>query len=36
MDIITLAGFPIYPYEQDSFGWLSGYIELSRGVIIFG
>ena len=36
IDIIIDAGFHIYPEEQDRFGWLTGRIQLSRGVIIFG
>lgn len=36
MDIIVSAGFPIIPGEQDRFGWLTAYIELDRGVIMFG
>ena len=30
------AGFDVYAGEQDRFGWLTGCIELQRGVIIFG
>lgn len=36
MDIISSAGFPIFPGEQDRYGWLTGCIELSRGIIMFG
>lgn len=36
MDIIIRAGFPIFPGEQDRFGWLTACIELSRGIIMFG
>lgn len=36
MDTIVRAGFPIFPGEQDRFGWLTGCIELSRGLITFG
>jgi hypothetical protein len=36
IDIISSAGFPIFPGEQDRFGWVTGCIELSRGIIIFG
>jgi|LauGreDrversion4_2_1035121.scaffolds.fasta_scaffold627356_2 hypothetical protein len=36
MDIIVGAGFPIFPKEQDRFGWLTACIELKRGIIIFG
>ena len=36
IDIIRRAGFPIFPGEQDRFGWLTGCIELPRGIIMFG
>jgi len=36
MDIISSAGFPIFPGEQDRFGWLTACIQLSRGIIVFG
>lgn len=36
MDVISTAGFPIFPGEQDRFGWLTACIELSRGIIMFG
>ena len=36
MDIISSAGFPIFPGEQDRFGWLTACIQLSRGIIMFG
>lgn len=36
MDEVREAGFPIFPGEMDRFGWLTGCIELSRGLIIFG
>lgn len=29
-------GFPVLPGEQDSFGWLSGYIQTPKGKILFG
>ena len=29
-------GFPVLPGEQDSFGWLSGYIQTKKGKILFG
>lgn len=34
--IITTAGFRVYPGEADSFGWLTGIIELKKGLIVFG
>ena len=36
MDKVSAAGFPIFPGEMDSFGWLSGCIQLTRGIIVFG
>jgi hypothetical protein len=37
-NIITVrkAGYDVYAGEQDSFGWLTGCIEMKRGVIVFG
>lgn len=36
IDIVVRAGFLIYPGEVDRFGWLTGCIELKKGLIIFG
>ncbi len=36
MDKVSSAGFPIFPGEMDRFGWLTGCIQLSRGLIVFG
>lgn len=36
MDKITEKGFCIFPGEIDRFGWITGCIELSRGIIVFG
>jgi len=36
MDYVIVNGFHIFPGEQDRFGWISGCIELSRGIIMFG
>lgn len=33
---VMKAGFYIYPGEQDRFGWVTGCIETSKGVIVFG
>ncbi len=33
---IKEAGFDVYAGEQDRFGWLTGCIELKKGIIIFG
>lgn len=36
MDIVSKAGFLIFPGEIDRFGWVTACIELSRGIILFG
>lgn len=36
MEYIRKNGFPIFPGEQDRFGWLTGCIQLKNGIIIFG
>jgi len=36
IDKISRAGFPIFPAEQDRFGWVTAYIELKHRIIIFG
>jgi hypothetical protein len=36
MNYIQQKGFPIFPGEQDRFGWLTGCIQLKKGIIIFG
>jgi len=36
MDKIISKGFCIFPGEMDRFGWVTGCIELSRGIIMFG
>ena len=33
---IKNAGFDVFPGEQDRFGWLTGCIEMKRGIIMFG
>jgi hypothetical protein len=33
---LKLAGYKIEPGEVDRFGWLSGWIVLKRGKILFG
>lgn len=33
IDTIVKAGFPIFPGEQDSFGWITICIQLSHGII---
>ena len=29
-------GFPVFPGEQDSMGWLSGCIQTKKGIIVYG
>lgn len=36
MDKVVEKGFRIFPGEMDRFGWVTGCIELSRGIILFG
>lgn len=36
MEYIRKKGYPIFPGEQDRFGWLTGCIQLKKGIIIFG
>jgi hypothetical protein len=36
IDKVINEGFSIYPGEKDRFGWLTGCIELSKGIIVFG
>ena len=33
---IINAGFDVFPGEEDRFGWLTGCIQMKRGIIIFG
>lgn len=36
IDKVIEKGFYTFPGEMDRFGWVTGCIELSRGIIIFG
>lgn len=36
MDKVVEKGFRIFPGEVDRYGWLTGCIELTRGIIMFG
>lgn len=36
INILNVYGFRVFPGEVDRFGWLTGCIQLSRGVIVFG
>lgn len=33
---IKNAGFDVFPGEQDRYGWLTGCIQMKRGIIVFG
>ena len=35
-DILGGAGFPVFPGERDSFGWLTGCIQTKKGIIVYG
>ena len=36
IQLLKIAGYKVYPGERDSFGWLTGWVELKRGQILFG
>lgn len=36
INILKENGYNVYPGEKDSFGWLTGCIKTSKGVIVFG
>ena len=33
---LDTAGFEVFPGERDSFGWLTGCIQTSKGILIYG
>jgi hypothetical protein len=33
---LRTEGFPVTPGETDSFGWLSGCIHTTKGIVVFG
>ena len=35
-DELTNAGFPVFAGEKDSFGWLTGCIQTTKGIIVYG
>jgi hypothetical protein len=35
-EILKHAGFPVFPGERDRFGWLTGYIQTKKGILVFG
>ena len=36
INIIRKNGFDVFPGEKDSFGWLTGCIKTTKGIIVFG
>lgn len=36
IDLVAMEEFPTYAGDMDRYGWITGIIELSRGVIMFG
>ena len=36
IDMVVMEEFPTYAGDMDRYGWLTGIIELSRGIIMFG
>lgn len=36
IDLLKQEGYDIYPGEVDSFGWVTGCIKTSKGIIVFG
>ena len=36
IECVKKAGFDVFAGEQDRFGWLTGCIQLKRGIIVFG
>ena len=35
-EIVHNAGYTVYPGEVDSFGWLSAYFQMKKGILLFG
>jgi hypothetical protein len=36
IDKLAEQGFAVYPGDKDQFGWLTGCIETTKGVIVYG
>lgn len=36
IDYLRSRSFPVTPGETDSFGWLSGRIHTTKGIVVFG
>lgn len=34
--ILKEAGYDVFPGERDSFGWLTGCIQTTKGIVMFG
>jgi hypothetical protein len=35
-EVLKNSGYPVFPGERDRFGWLSGCIQTSKGILVFG
>ena len=36
IDKLKELGFNVYAGDEDSFGWLTGYIETKNGIVVYG
>jgi hypothetical protein len=36
INMLITHGYPVFPGERDSFGWLTGCIQTKRGILVFG
>lgn len=36
INYLRMMSFPVSPGETDSFGWLSGCIHTTKGIVVFG
>ena len=36
MENMKKNGYDVYPGEHDSYGWITGCIKTTRGIIVFG
>jgi hypothetical protein len=35
-EVLKKSGFPVFPGERDRFGWLTGCIQTTKGILVFG
>lgn len=35
-DFLKMNGFYVFPGERDRFGWLTGCIQTTKGIVVFG